>query len=127
MSEEEYEEREEVLDADEEKEEEANQDHAGADENSGFALMSESGQTDEERRAIRRAQRNLFKEMEENGDNLKVDEVRGRNNEIFQKVRFTREAVLDGENLTLIANKAIQQVDRLIQACFHKPCIVMLL
>jgi hypothetical protein len=46
---------------------------------------------------------------------LLLDEARGRNNELFDNVRFTREAVLDGENLIVIANKAAKQVDRLIQ------------
>lgn len=83
-----------------------------------IALMGNSGQTDEQRRVIRRSQRQLFKEMEEQGDTLGVDEARKRNNNIFNNVRFTREAVLDGENLTLIANKASQKVDRLIQVSF---------
>jgi hypothetical protein len=34
---------------------------------------------------------------------------------LFDRVRYTREAVLDGENLIVIANKAAKQVDRLIQ------------
>eukprot|EP00980_Cylindrotheca_fusiformis_P006335 scaffold1356_cov123-Cylindrotheca_fusiformis.AAC.16 len=108
MSEEEVEEIAEVLDDDgaEPEEEEA--------ENK-VPLMDDSGQTKEERRAIRRAQRKLFKEVEENGETLEVDDVRGRNNEIFHHVRHTREAVLDGENVKLIANRAVQKVDRLIQ------------
>jgi DNA phosphorothioation-dependent restriction protein DptG len=112
MSEEEYDEIEELPDEEGEEEEDPK---AGEDEEDKFELMGDSTQTDEDRRAIRRAQRDLFKEMEEKGENLKVDDARGKNNEIFKNVRFTREAVLDGENLTLIANKAIQQVDRLIQ------------
>jgi DNA phosphorothioation-dependent restriction protein DptG len=116
MSEEEYDEIEELPDEEGEEEEDPK---AGEDEEDKFELMGDSTQTDEDRRAIRRAQRDLFKEMEEKGENLKVDDARGKNNEIFKNVRFTREAVLDGENLTLIANKAIQQVDRLIQVRPH--------
>jgi hypothetical protein len=71
------------------------------------------GQTDEERRDIRKKQRTLFKDMEET--NIEVDEARGRNNEIYKKVRYTREAVLDGENLIVIANKAAKKVDKLMQ------------
>ncbi|KAG7357597.1 Nse4 C-terminal-domain containing protein [Nitzschia inconspicua] len=73
------------------------------------------GQTDEERREIRRQQRLLHRDIEERGDDLEVSEVRHRNNKIFSKVRFVREAVLDGENVNLIATKAAQKVDQLVQ------------
>jgi hypothetical protein len=79
-----------------------------------IGILEESGLNEEQRREIRRQQRDLLKELEE-ADNLEVEDARDRNNEIYKNVRFTREAVLDGENLTLIANKAAQQVDRLIQ------------
>ena len=75
------------------------------------------GQTDEERREIRRQQRLLQKEIEDRGEDLGVTEARDRNNKIFSKVRFVREAVLDGENVNLIATKAAQKVDQLIQVC----------
>jgi hypothetical protein len=91
-------------------------------------ILEESGLTEEQRRQIRREQRELLKELNEQ-DNLELHEARSRNNEIYKNVRYTREAVLDGENLTLIANKAAQQVDRLIQVrtvlyCFR--CFVFL-
>ena len=73
------------------------------------------GQTDQERREIRKQQRRLHKEIEEGGEELGVDEARERNNKIFGNVRFVREAVLDGENVNLIATKAAQKVDKLIQ------------
>ncbi|KAL3922940.1 MAG: hypothetical protein SGILL_001937 [Bacillariaceae sp.] len=73
------------------------------------------GQTDQERREIRKKQRRLQKDMEERGENLELAEARDRNNEIFKNVRYTREAVLDGENINMIATKAAQKVDQLIQ------------
>jgi hypothetical protein len=73
------------------------------------------GQTEEERREIRKQQRLLQKDLEEQGESLELEEARDRNNEIFANVRFIREAVLDGENVNLIANKAAQKVDKLIQ------------
>ena len=76
--------------------------------------MEECDLTEEDRRQIRREQRDLHKEMEEH-DKLEVNDVRDRNNEIYRNVRYTREAVLDGENLTLMATKAAQQVERMIQ------------
>ena len=77
-------------------------------------LMEESELTDDQRRKLRKQQRGLQKEMADR-DDLHLKEARGRNNELFENVRFTREAVLDGENLIVIANQAAKQVDRLIQ------------
>jgi hypothetical protein len=83
--------------------------------NSKFKVCE--GQTDEERREIRKQQRLLQKDIEERGEELEVAEARTRNNKIFSKVRFVREAVLDGENVNLIATKAAQKVDQLVQVC----------
>ena len=74
--------------------------------------MSESGQTDEERRRIRRQQRALNKDIEESGQEIEdvsktaFDDKRKENNTIFERVFYAREAALDGENLKLIASKA---------------------
>jgi len=78
-------------------------------------LMTNSRQTDQERRQIRKSQRLLQKTIEEGGDDLELEEIRTKNNEIFRNVLHTREAVLDGENMNAIATRATQQVDRLIQ------------
>lgn len=85
------------------------------------ALMEESGQTDAERRRLRQAQRNLQKKIIDNGEAMenasseKFGEIRGKNNELFAKVAYTREAVLDGDNLEMIATHASRQVDALVQ------------
>jgi hypothetical protein len=81
----------------------------------GGAFKVCQGLTDQERREIRRKQRLLHAEMEEKGDDLAIEEARGRNNAIFRRVRYTREAVLDGENMNLIATRAAHKVDQLIQ------------
>jgi hypothetical protein len=81
--------------------------------NSKFQVCK--GQTDEERRDIRKQQRLLQRDIEERGNDLELTEARDRNNKIFSRVRFIREAVLDGENVNLIATKAAQKVDQLIQ------------
>ena len=73
------------------------------------------GQTDEERRKIRKKQRTLHKEIDQGGEDFELDKARDTNNVIFNDVRYIREAVLDGENVNLIANKAAQKVDRLVQ------------
>mmetsp|Transcript_4803 Transcript_4803/g.12203 ORF Transcript_4803/g.12203 Transcript_4803/m.12203 type:complete len:401 (+) Transcript_4803:119-1321(+) len=74
-----------------------------------------SGLTESERRAIRHDQRALQKKLVE-GDSVDVEDARGQNNKIFKKVKFTREAVLDSDNLNLIATKASHKMDRLIEA-----------
>lgn len=91
-------------------EEEVEDDH----DNDRTGVLGESGLTEEDRREVRKAQRQLLKDLEEDGT-IEVDDARGRNNKIYKKVRYTREAVLDGENLISIAKKASQMVDRLIQ------------
>lgn len=84
-------------------------------DNEETPLLSESGMTEDQRRQIRKKQRELLKEMEEK-DALDLDEARDRNNKIFKEgVRFTREAVLDGENLTAIATKASRQCEILLE------------
>ena len=86
-------------------------------------LMEESGQTDEERRALRRAQRKLqhkivhsaLGEKLEDPDADAFEQIRGENNQLFDDVRYTREAVLDGDNLELISRRAARQVDKLVE------------
>ena len=88
-------------------------------------VMEESGQTDEERRALRREQRQLQHKIltSETGAQLEdpnadaFEEIRGENNELFEKVRYTREAVVDGENLQYISDRTARQVDKLVQVC----------
>jgi hypothetical protein len=109
---EEYDEEEEEDNADADADADANDDDQVVEQT---PLMEESELTDEQRRKLRRQQRDLQKEMADR-DDLQLEEARGRNNELFDHVRYTREAVLDGENLIVIANKAAKQVDRLIQA-----------
>ena len=84
-------------------------------------LMDDSGLTESDRRKLRKDQRELLKEMEDH-DAMELDEARDRNNELYKNVCFTREAVLDGDNLIVIANKARKQTDRMIQVrCVSLP------
>jgi hypothetical protein len=86
-----------------------------AEEN--LRLLTDSGLTEDDRRQIRREQRELLKELTEDrgAEGDQVEQARSKNNRLYRKVRYTREAVLDGENLLSIAHKASQKVDRLIQ------------
>uniref|UniRef100_A0A7S1Y271 Non-structural maintenance of chromosomes element 4 n=1 Tax=Grammatophora oceanica TaxID=210454 RepID=A0A7S1Y271_9STRA len=85
------------------------------------------GQTEEERRKIRQSYRELQKELVTNGEKMEdPDEeafhgARKKNNKLFKGVQYTREAVLDGENLEMIANKAVTQADRLMEVPRYDP------
>lgn len=94
-------------------------------------VMSQSGQTESERRILRQNQRNLLNQMTDsaldiadkmadvNCDTLR--KIREKNNGLWEEVRFTREAVLDGENIEFISSTAARQLDQLISVsviCF---------
>lgn len=70
--EEEYEDVEELVDDEDDEREEEEEDVRPPK----MHLMGDSGQTEEERRQLRRKQRQLHKDMEESGESLDVDEVR---------------------------------------------------
>lgn len=85
-----------------------------------------TGITDEERRDLRKCQRALRQRIVAQGrgtthrpDNNEINhhhdalvEARVHNNELFRKVRYTREAVLDIDNVHLIVSQAVRNVDR---------------
>eukprot|EP00545_Synedropsis_sp_CCMP1620_P011643 CAMPEP_0119007946 /NCGR_PEP_ID=MMETSP1176-20130426/3352_1 /TAXON_ID=265551 /ORGANISM="Synedropsis recta cf, Strain CCMP1620" /LENGTH=367 /DNA_ID=CAMNT_0006960183 /DNA_START=46 /DNA_END=1149 /DNA_ORIENTATION=+ len=84
-------------------------------------VMEHSDQTDAERRDLRRALRNLQTTIVAQADALedaKSDsfaKIRNETNGLWKQVRYTREAVLDGENLETIATRAARQVDKLVE------------
>jgi len=87
-------------------------------------VMSESGQTESQRRKLRHHQRKLFSKMTDSsldvGDKMAdvnsdtLQKLRKENNHLWNEVRFTREAVLDGDNIDYISSKAARQLDQLI-------------
>jgi len=87
--------------------------------------MTESGQTDLERRELRIKQRSLkaliVDERSELSEQIadvassKFNETRKQNNKLYEDVNYTREAVLDSDNLELISSRAARQVDKLIE------------
>lgn len=99
--------------ADEEEPPPASQARSSNQKKKRVGVLDESGLTDADRRRVRQQQRSLLVDLEERG--LELEEARNRNNELYESVRYTREAVLDGENMIAIANLASQKVDRLIQ------------
>eukprot|EP00986_Skeletonema_menzelii_P004572 scaffold1567_cov129-Skeletonema_menzelii.AAC.3 len=101
-------------------------------------LMDESHQTDADRRVLRRRQRELHNDISfdapasaaagtnndssEDGEGEETKKVtsgllswREKNNELWDDVRYTREAVLDSENMDLISSKAAREVEKIIQ------------
>ena len=83
--------------------------------------MENSAQTEEQRRELRRSLRALYKSIPEQADELAdastdcFTSMREQNNELWEHVRYTREAVLDGENLDFLATRAARQVDKLVE------------
>jgi hypothetical protein len=117
-------------------------------------VFDESGLTDQQRRELRRSQRELHETIRqdkrealvgtgtptaENGDgddsddndkDAQVDflqQARQQNNVLFENVLYTREAVLDAENVDLIAQKYVQQVERLVQVCIVLSYVVVVI
>jgi hypothetical protein len=92
-------------------------------------IMNDSGQTDAERRVLRSRQRELHNNIAVGGgdgdgggvsggvgdDADDLTRLRAQNNELWRDVRYTREAVLDSENVDLIASKAARQAEKIVQ------------
>lgn len=92
--------------------------HKRRNNNKKIKVGEASGLTEEQRRALRREQRELAKTLQEGPveeDEDFLSKVRKKNNELFENVRYTREAVLDAENLDMIAAKSAKQVDDKVQ------------
>ena len=87
-------------------------------------LMSASGQDDAERRVLRRKQRELQADIATDGGGGgdegdegedRIGRLRDANNELWDDVRFTREAVLDADNVNSLAAKATREAEKLVQ------------
>mmetsp|Transcript_1417 Transcript_1417/g.3586 ORF Transcript_1417/g.3586 Transcript_1417/m.3586 type:complete len:429 (+) Transcript_1417:90-1376(+) len=96
-------------------------------------IMGASGQTEADRRVLRRRQRDLHDDIAMGGngadnDNAEREEdedaggavdgltrLRDQNNALWREVHYTREAVLDSENVDLIAGKAAREAEKLVQ------------
>eukprot|EP00574_Skeletonema_japonicum_P002780 CAMPEP_0201713992 /NCGR_PEP_ID=MMETSP0593-20130828/635_1 /ASSEMBLY_ACC=CAM_ASM_000672 /TAXON_ID=267983 /ORGANISM="Skeletonema japonicum, Strain CCMP2506" /LENGTH=437 /DNA_ID=CAMNT_0048203213 /DNA_START=24 /DNA_END=1337 /DNA_ORIENTATION=- len=108
-------------------------------------IMTASDQTDADRRVLRRRQRELHTDIsfdapaaaasasaaatnDSSEDDNDEDETkpkststsgllswREKNNALWDDVRYTREAVLDSENMDLISSKAAREVEKIIQ------------
>lgn len=104
-------------------------------------------QTDEERRLLRVEQRNINHvlatggyrtrkraEVEKIEEDLEDDPlarptlegVRDSNNELFRHVTYTRELVLDADNVALLANNYAKQVEQSVQVRMCNVCLLIL-
>lgn len=81
------------------------------------ALFNESGLTDAERRGLRMQQRIIATNLRENCKEMEeIEDQRSKNNTLFyDKVCYTREAVLDADNLDLIVGKYSQHIEKNFQ------------
>ena len=74
-------------------------------------------------------QRELNKKLREGpedpDDEDFVKRMQKENNELFYNVRYTREAVLDAENVELIVKTFSKKVDDMIQVCLCVRCSVV--
>lgn len=80
-------------------------------------LMQASGQTNADRRKLRLKQRELKGELIGISDDVAEEEFndyRERNNDLWGKVRYTREAGLDGDNVQIIAEKSAMTAETLV-------------
>ena len=88
-------------------------------------VMSDSGQTEAERRELRIKQRALKAKIIDERSELseqiadvnsgKFQDTRNENNKLYENVNYTRESVLDSENIELLASRAARQADKLIE------------
>ncbi|KAL7541869.1 hypothetical protein ACHAXR_011312 [Thalassiosira sp. AJA248-18] len=126
---------------DEEEEEEVEEDHDDGDnrrrkkkkKKKKFGIMSASNQTEAERRVLRRRQRELQSDIAmgassggaaaggadgggaDDPTSGELQRLRDQNNELWNNVHYTREAVLDSENVDLLASKAARQAEKIVQ------------
>ena len=79
-------------------------------------VFGDSGLTKEERRETRMKQRSLYEHLESSTAPEQLEQFAEKNNVIFKtSVKFSREAVLDADNLHLIAKKYEQFAESLVQ------------
>mmetsp|Transcript_25796 Transcript_25796/g.47435 ORF Transcript_25796/g.47435 Transcript_25796/m.47435 type:complete len:415 (-) Transcript_25796:382-1626(-) len=115
---------------DEEDEDEEDHDRRGKKKKKKFKIMSGSGQSEADRRTLRRRQRELQNEIamgaasgkgaaagegEADDPDGELQRLRNQNNELWDQVHYTREAVLDSENVDMIANKAAREAEKIVQ------------
>lgn len=89
-------------------------------------VMEASGQSESDRRQLRQSYRKLATKIShkveeiENPDSETFGNLREKNNVLFGQVRYTREAVLDGDSLNQLASGASKQLDRLVEVSTAK-------
>lgn len=109
-----------VLQAAEDEDQSSDDDDDSSDEDDGsndVPLMEDAkGIDDNVRRKLRREERALGKAIQE--ETVSYQDGRDKNNELFQKVVYTREAVLDGENVKFLAEKAAKNAQNIMQVSY---------
>ena len=104
-----------------------------------YDLFEQSAMTEQQRRAVRHQQRLLHDKIEQghgssddndddddNNDNdtpsdlAFLSKVRDENNQLFDSVRYTREAVLDANNHEKIVEKTLMNLDKMREVCTER-------
>jgi hypothetical protein len=94
----------------------------GVTQNEKLKVMDQDGQTDKQRRELRMKQRSLAADIAANAADIEdankaaFTEKRDANNKLFEEVNYAREAVMDSENLSMIAQRASKQALKLVSA-----------
>ena len=92
-------------------------------------LMNDSKQTRAEREKLRKQQRKLSKKMRQgseisermcNPHNGDFEMMRYQNNILNAKIKYTREAVLDADNIETISTKGKRQIDSIVTEITRK-------
>jgi len=73
-------------------------------------LMKKSGQTEQERRTLRRSQRLLKQQLAETDYDVAL--AQQENDILFGSVCFAREALLDADNLDAISRRLLKTLER---------------
>lgn len=101
------------------------QDESSSTHHNQIKLMSHSGQTDSERKHLRLKLRQMNDDIlsgaaglppsdDDEQDKSAFDSMRDRNNELWGKVRYASEAVLESKNLDLIAAHACKNAESMV-------------
>ena len=86
-------------------------------------VFGESGVTEAQRRKLRQDLRGLNEELRTaaGGSLEELEGAREKNNQLFDSVRYTREAVLDANNVDLIVSQYAQAVEKDVQVPRFDP------
>jgi hypothetical protein len=78
-------------------------------------VLEDAGLSEAERRVVRQKQRSLASQLDQSTTLEDLQKARNSNNVLFDKVAYTREAVLDAENVNVLVKKYAAHVERMCE------------